>query len=63
MRIIIGTECKIQRNPMEIRKEEKFLVQHFNTERLKKSSIPQMQRLLNKYEVGAQEELRIKMPG
>ena len=32
---------------MELRDEEKFVVNHANTERMKKSAIPFMQRLLN----------------
>ena len=32
---------------MEMREPEKFVVNHANTERLKKSAIPNMQRMLN----------------
>ena len=32
---------------MQLRDEEKFVVRHANTERMNKSSIPYMQRLLN----------------
>ena len=32
---------------MEVRNPERFVVNHANTERLKKSSIPNMQRMLN----------------
>ena len=32
---------------MQLRDEEKFVVRHANTERMKKSSIPYMQRILN----------------
>ena len=35
---------------MEMRNSEKYLVQHANTERLKKSAIIYMQNLLNKNE-------------
>jgi hypothetical protein len=50
---------------MKTREEEKFIVQHANTERLKKSSIPYMQRLLNKHEEkkSFQIDPRIRMPG
>ena len=34
-------------HPMNKRNEESFVVNYANTERLKKSSIPYMQRLLN----------------
>ena len=34
-------------HPMDIRKHEKFRVQFSNTERLRNSAIPYMQRLLN----------------
>ena len=36
---------------MDTRKQEKYIVQHANTERLKKSSIIYMQNLLNKSEM------------
>ena len=32
---------------MELRDSEKYVVKHANTERLKKSAIPNMQRMLN----------------
>ena len=51
---------------MEMRNEERFLVQHANTERLKNSPIPYMQRLLNKYDSGIlnkNEISRTRMPG
>ena len=32
---------------MEVRNPEKFIVKHANTERLKNSAIPNMQRMLN----------------
>ena len=50
---------------MKIREEEKFIVQHANTERLQKSSITYMQRLLNKHEEkkSFQIDPRIRMPG
>ena len=35
---------------MEIRQSEKYQVQHANTERLKKSSVIYMQKLLNEFE-------------
>ena len=57
---------RIKDHQMEIRNEEKFLVQHANTERLKNSAIPYMQRLLNKYDDGSlskNEKLRTRMPG
>ena len=41
---------RIKEHHMETREEEKYIVQHANTERLKKSSIPYMQKLLNKHE-------------
>ena len=47
---------------METREEEKYIVQHANTERLKKSSIPYMQRLLNKHEE-KKSDPKIRMPG
>ena len=41
---------KNKTHKMEIRNTEKFKVQYANTERLKDSSIPYMQHLLNDYE-------------
>ena len=38
---------KVKNHDMEVRKPEKFIVKHANTERLKKSAIPNMQRMLN----------------
>jgi hypothetical protein len=46
---------------MKTRDEEPFMVQQANTERLKNSAIPHMQRLLNNYEQLSNQ--RIKMPG
>ena len=55
---------RIKDHQMEIRNEEKFLVQHANTERLKNSAIPYMQRLLNKYDDGSlSKNERTRMPG
>ena len=51
---------------METREEEKYEVQHANTERLKNSAIPYMQRLMNEYEqqnFKKEEHSRIRMPG
>ena len=51
---------------METRDEEKYEVQHANTERLKNSAIPYMQRLMNEYEqqnFKKEEHSRIRMPG
>ena len=39
---------RVKDPPMEIREEEVLVVYHANTEKLKKSEIPYMQRLLNK---------------
>ena len=49
---------------MKTREEEKYIVQHANTERLQMSSIPYMQRLLNKHEEHKlnQTDPRIRMP-
>ena len=38
---------KVKNHDMEVRKPEKFIVKHANTERLKKSAIPNMQKMLN----------------
>ena len=38
---------RVKEHAMEIRDEEKYCVQHANTDRLKNSTIPYMQRLLN----------------
>ena len=38
---------RITKHSMKMREEEKYFVQHAKTERLKKSAIPYMQRLLN----------------
>ena len=57
---------RVKDHPMEIREEEKFVVFHANTERLKKSAIPYMQRLLNKNEAAKNVEeidLKIRRPG
>ena len=57
---------RVKDHPMEIREEEMFLLYHANTERLKKSAIPYMQRLLNKNkEVKNVEEndSKIRRPG
>ena len=51
---------------MEIREEEMFLLYHANTERLKKSAIPYMQRLLNKNKEGTnveENDSKIRRPG
>ena len=50
---------------MKTRDDEKYIVQHANTERLKKSSIPYMQRLLNKHEEkkSLHTEPKVRMPG
>ena len=36
-----------QKSVMKLRKQEKFKIYHINTERLKKSAIPHMKRILN----------------
>ena len=38
---------KKNNHDMEVRNPEKFIVKHANTERLKNSAIPNMQRMLN----------------
>ena len=50
---------------MKTREDEKFIAEHAHTERLKKSSIPYMQRMLNKHEEkkSFQKDPRIRMPG
>ena len=52
---------RVKQHQMQTRDEEKFMVQQANTERLKNSAIPHMQRLLNKYEQLSNP--RIRMPG
>ena len=57
---------RIKQHSMEIRDQEKYEVNHANTERMKKSSIPYMQRLLNKNVRGnnvEENEPRIRRPG
>ena len=57
---------RIKDHPMEIREEEKFVVHRANTERLKKSAIPYMQRLLNKNEAAKtveENDTKIRRPG
>ena len=56
---------RVKDHQMEIREEEKFVVCHANTERLKKSAIPYMQRLLNKNEAvkNVEENEKIRRPG
>ena len=34
---------------MKLRKQDKFKIDHINTERLKKSAIPHMKRILNEH--------------
>ena len=43
-------ELKDDKHMMELRKNEKYKVNHANTERYKQSAVPYMQRLLNKVE-------------
>ena len=43
-------ELKDDKHIMELRKNEKYKVNHANTERYKQSAVPYMQRLLNKVE-------------
>ena len=52
---------RVKQHQMQTRDEEKCMVQQANTERLKNSLIPHMQRLLNKYEQVSNP--RIKMSG
>ena len=52
---------RVKEHQMKTRDEETFMVQKANTERLKNSAIPHMQRLLNKYEELSNH--RIRMPG
>ena len=40
-----------QRSVMKLRKQEKFKINHIHTERFKRSAIPQMKILLNKYHI------------
>ena len=57
---------RIKQHSMEIRDQEKYEVNHANTERMKKSSIPYMQRLLNKNVRGnnvEENQPRIRRPG
>ena len=51
---------RMKEHHMETREEEKYIVQHANTERLKKSSIPYMQKLLNKHEDPKHEQTNPK---
>ena len=50
-------QVKIHFHPMKIRSNEKFDVKFANTERLKKSSIPYMQRILNLENMTKENEL------
>ena len=52
---------RVKQHPMHTRDEEIFVVQQANTERLKNSAIPHMQRQLNKYEQLSNP--RTRMPG
>ena len=55
-----------KKHEMETIDEEKYVVYHANTERMKKSSIPYMQRLLNQYEDGnkmEQHSVKVRRPG
>ena len=57
---------RLKEHAMETREQEKYYVQHANTERLKNSSVIFMQRLLNKYEeinIKQKETSKIRMPG
>ena len=45
---------------MKKRDEEKYFVQHAKTERLRKSALPHMQRLLNNHK---EEQWKQRMPG
>ena len=57
---------RLKEHAMETREQEKYHVQHANTERQKNSSIIFMQRLLNKYEeinIKQKETSKIRMPG
>ena len=48
---------RTKQHNMNARKKEHYLVNHANTERYKNSSIPYMQRLLNKNEALKEKEL------
>ena len=52
---------KDKEHQMKLRKEEVFITEHANTERFLKSSIPYMQRLMNKQD----DDVKInkRMPG
>ena len=55
-----------KKHEMETRDEEKYVVYHANTERMKKSSIPYMLRLLNQHEDGNKMEehsVKVRRPG
>ena len=57
---------RVKEHSMEVRDQEKYFVQHAKTDRLKNSTIPYMQRLLNMNEesdVMQKSKLRIRMPG
>ena len=57
---------RVKEHSMEVRDQEKYFVQHAKTDRLKNSTIPYMQRLLNMNEendVNQKSKLRIRMPG
>ena len=59
-------QLRVKEHSMEVRDEEKHFVQHAKTDRLKNSTIPYMQRLLNMNEendVKQKSKLRIRMPG
>ena len=51
---------RITKHCMKMREEEKYFVQHAKNERLKKSAIPYMQRLLNNQK---EEEWKRRSPG
>ena len=51
---------KHQSTSVQMREEEKYFVQHAKTERMEKSSIPYMQRLLNNQK---EEEWKRRSPG
>ena len=57
---------RVKEHAMDIRDQEKYCVQHANTDRLKNSTIPYMQRLLNMNEqndMNQNSKPRPRMPG
>ena len=52
---------QMTKHSMKMREGEKYFVQHAKTERLRKSAIPYMQRLLNQNQ--KEEEWKRRSPG